>query len=289
MTLAPCRAALAALLLMTPRLAQAQTTWEDASAEPREPGAPAATADSTAPAAAPTAPAAAPASAPSDAGSNPTAPPPGGAAPAAASAPPPVVVVGAAPAPTTSPVTRRTHDRFYLRLSLGPGYMATRFTEGLLDAPRYQGGGGSFAVQLGGTPARGFVVGGGLLVQGMEDAELLPAGYDRERGEEPGTASTLLIGPFVDYFPDPKRGFHFGGALGLGAVAFDAPGAPSADEARTAGGGAIAAWVGYDAWVAREWCLGGQLRYLGVAGRNDVDDWRAAADAIALEFTALFH
>ena len=52
---------------------------------------------------------------------------------------------------------------------------------------------------------------------------------------------------------------------------------------------AIGGWVGYDWWIAQEWSLGVQLRYLGVEVRNQDYDWKGAADTVSIQFTALYH
>ena len=196
------------------------------------------------------------------------------------------------PEPKPKPRTGRVHDGFYLRGSIGHGWMGTKFSEGLLTDRRFGGECGAFDLQLGGSPSPGFVLGGGLFVTGMQHDDVRRFG-DAE-GDEPGTVGMIAIGPFIDYFPDPKGGFHVGGMLGLGGLAIETADdddvETSFDEGeRGAGGGAIGAWVGYDWWVGREWSLGAQLRYLGVAVENRDHDWRGAADSVALQFTALYH
>ncbi len=204
-----------------------------------------------------------------------------------------IVVTTEKPAPVEK-TTRRLHDGFYLRTSLGHGWFGTKFTDGLLEDSTIGGDGGAFDLQLGGTPARGFVVGGGLFLNGMDHEDVRPVGTSRYDYDGPGSIGLLAVGPFVDYFPDPKGGFHVGGMLGFAALAFDTPSELSTspyyeDEARVGTGGALGAWVGYDWWVAREWSLGIQLRYLGMVAENPDYEWTGAADTLTLQFTALFH
>jgi len=194
--------------------------------------------------------------------------------------------------PKPKPRPGRVHDGFYLRGSIGHGWMGTKFSEGLLAERRLGGQSGAFDIQLGGSPSPGLALGGGLFISGMEHEDVRRFG-DTEGGD-PGTVGMLAVGPFIDYFPDPKGGFHFGGMLGLGALAFETADdddveASFDDDERGGGGGAIGAWVGYDWWIGREWSLGVQLRYLGAAVKNQDHDWRGAADSVALQFTALYH
>ncbi len=204
-----------------------------------------------------------------------------------------IVVKTEEPAPLEK-TTRRLHDGFYLRGSIGNGWFGSKFSSGLLDDATVGGGSGVLDVQLGGTPARGLVIGGGLFLTGMEHEDVRPPNVPSARGDDPGAIGLVAVGPFIDYFPDPKEGFHFGGMLGVAALGFDTPADVGddpyyADDERVGTGGALGAWVGYDWWVAREWSLGVQLRYLGAVVENETYDWRGAADTLSLQFTVLYH
>jgi hypothetical protein len=204
-----------------------------------------------------------------------------------------VTVVTSPAPPEVEKPAGRLHDGFYLRGSLGPGWLWTSFSDGLLAGGTIRGNGGGGDIQLGGTFTPGLVVGGGLFLTGMEHEDVRPAG-EAVDDYDPGNVGMVAIGPFVDYFPDPKRGLHFGGMVGLGVMGFETRGragieSPYDEDARSGSGGAIGAWVGYDWWVGPEWSLGGQLRYLGVAVENPDYDWKGAADVISVQFTALYH
>ncbi|HOU92752.1 MAG TPA: hypothetical protein PLU22_16980 [Polyangiaceae bacterium] len=196
----------------------------------------------------------------------------------------PMVLSTPAPAPLPQE-TRRIHQGFYARMSLGTGPMTTLFSEGLLAQSRVTGASSGLDVLLGGTPFPGFVVGGGLFCNALESEDV--RGVDAIRGREYDPAIGLCsIGPIVDFFPDAKRGLHVGGMVGVAALGIDAPGFAD-EDAPTAGGGAIGLWVGHDWWVSREWSLGVAFRYLGVAVESADDDWSGAADSFTLSFTAL--
>jgi hypothetical protein len=174
------------------------------------------------------------------------------------------------------------HDGFYLRLALGVGTGTVEFG----DAPAELGDAiettGWLDVMIGGTPSRGLAVGGGMWMGGFDTNEWRGENSDR------GTVAVFAIGPFVDYFPDPREGFHFGGTVGLGGLSVDAEPFSNSDE-RTATGGGMGAWMGYDFWVSREFSLGLAARYLGVRVKHAEGHWHGAGDTFGLSFTGLYH
>jgi hypothetical protein len=212
--------------------------------------------------------------------------------PAPPSAPPKIDVTTPEPAP---PVERsyRVHDGFYLRLNIGVGTYGVQYEDSLHAA------GGSLALDLlvGGSPSRGVAVGGLLISDYGPNYKLRQ--NDREIGDL--NVETGLIGAFIDGFPNPKGGWHVGGALGLAAITSDGKQAGSAtalalglgrdESTRLDAGLGGAAWAGYDAWVGDEWSVGGLLRFAAAYGRSQHSgqnlDSRSAA--LTLMFTALYH
>lgn len=174
------------------------------------------------------------------------------------------------------------HDGFYLRMAIGTGTGTVVLQDapnGLSDAMETVGW---LDLMAGGTPARGMVVGGGFWAGGFQTEEW------RGENKHQGTVTIFGIGPFVDYYPDPQEGFHFGSMVGLGGLAIDAR--PFSDEQeRTATGGAIGAWMGYDFWMAREWSLGLEARYLAVRAKNPDTEWKGSADALGMAITGVYH
>jgi hypothetical protein len=169
------------------------------------------------------------------------------------------------------------------------------------------GAGGSLEVALGGTPGRGFVVGGLLFFHTLREPEL--EREDPLSGQPPsvglgGSLTFVYLGPFVDWFVDERGGFHFGGGLGLAAAVAPAP-EPAADEEQLfenigGVGGALTLQVGYDFFVGSEWSLGPLLRFTAASLRGQAEETArdgttvtAEEDdrfvAIALMFTALYH
>jgi hypothetical protein len=169
--------------------------------------------------------------------------------------------------PPPAPVDRkfRQHEGFYLRVGGGLGALGADFDRAGFDA---SSGGTSLELEalVGGSPASGLSIGGGLLAG-------LQLGGEWEADDIVGNTSanltTIIVGPFADGYPHPRDGWHFGGLLGLASVAFDGPGGDGGSDALGVGG---AGWAGYDFWVAPEWSIGAALRIDALRATNSDDD-----------------
>jgi len=178
----------------------------------------------------------------------------------------------------------RVHDGFYLRLSAGGGLVNLDVNpEPGFDDDSTNGAGVAFDLLVGGSPFRGTALGGALLLD-IGPSMTLASGTGKEASSALGIA---LIGPFVDAFPDPKRGWHFGGVLGLSALSLEA--IDSAHHRLLGFGGAI--WGGNEFWVGDEWSLGGALRVAHTQTRGDAGsvDLNAFTFSAALMLTAAYH
>lgn len=199
----------------------------------------------------------------------------------------------------TAHAQAETHDGFYLRLALGGGGGKLE-RSGNLDAGNGVYSGDSsisgpmsvFELALGGTPAPGLVVFGGLVAYTHPEAKL-----EREDGSEvdlDGGLETGIMGAGVDYYIDDRGGFHFGGMLGLGYARAPTP-EGSLFENMGGAGGALSLSIGYDWWVSEQWSIGVLGRALGgklhgeatTAGVTGSEDDTLSAGSIA--FTALYH
>jgi hypothetical protein len=193
--------------------------------------------------------------------------------------------------PPVAPPVQRTyhlHEGFYLRASVGFGDYRASFSDGNHANQDFNDHGQSMALDLliGGSPSPGVSIGGGLLVE-----PLFGADYDRGGagvGNHGGTS--LLVGPFIDGFPDATKGWHLGGLVGFAGQSFqDVNGASSVTS--RAGGIGGAAWFGYDFWVAGEWALGPQLRLMGMrtSDTKSGEDVSAWARSFTLGISAVFN
>jgi hypothetical protein len=202
-------------------------------------------------------------------------------------------------APPVPPPTQRagyhTHDGFYLRAALGLGGGHINVSTNSKDANNFGFGGGGISLSgwIGATPWRGVVIGGFLGAQIINESDVEVDGHGSDQQLQ---GTTGLIGPFVDVYPDPLRGFHLGLAPALASVNTKAKSKALADElhvedfdGRGVGG---SAWVGYEGWVGGEWSLGGLLQVSGVGWVDQKTDdikRRAGGYVLSLNFTAAFH
>lgn len=170
-----------------------------------------------------------------------------------------------------NPFGYHEHDGFYLRISGGAGSLAVnRSTEraGAQGSLAYGGdsssvGGASIFAELsiGGTPYRRVVIAGTLLGNNLPTAGLeLASGSRLDLGTPLWFA---FLGPTVDVFPAPSRGFHFGAG---GGWAVATAGITQDRVFDTIGGGGVGLTLsfGYDAWVGDDWSMGAIAR--GVVG-----------------------
>jgi len=208
--------------------------------------------------------------------------------PAPPADPPPAINLTGAPTIDLStpepaaPVDRkfRQHEGFYVRLDVGLGTLLSAKVDVPGDELSSSGLTLNYDLLIGGSPAPGFTIGGGVL-GGLQ----LSGDWEFESGVTgSGDLVTLLIGPFADGFPDSKGGWHFGGLAGLARTAFDAPGDDSDEDAFGFGG---AFWGGHDIWVAPEWSVGGLLRLDAL--RTSKDDVTTTAVGLTLMFTVLYN
>lgn len=206
----------------------------------------------------------------------------------------------------------RLHDGFYLRLGLGYGTSSMTTTGGRYSSGwavpdvRVEGSGVALDLLVGATPIAGLVVGGAVLLTGGRHPTIEVNGESYDMTDTNGQANLILIGPFVDGFFDPKSGFHLGGALGHVNFSYHNDETPDPDtgwisnvcpshQNECAGGftttlsGAwgIAVFTGYDAFVSRDWSLGGLARILTfsqAAGEfgTEGNGWGFAATLTAL-------
>jgi hypothetical protein len=201
-------------------------------------------------------------------------------------------------APALPPAAQRAgyhvHDGFYLRVSAGLGGGHASISSDDRGVPSFDVGGAGMALNLwiGGTPWRGVAIGGMAALHGIGESHTEVEGRETDEGMDAGT---LLIGPFIDVFPDPQRGLHFGGSLalaGLGAAADSQALEDELDVVDYNGGGlGASAWVGYMGFVGPEWSMGGllQLTAFATGEKKDGVERRGSGYELSLSFSALFH
>lgn len=174
----------------------------------------------------------------------------------------------------------RVHDGFYFRIASGFSVVDERLSSGTLPSGgsvqgRNRGLAALSDLAFGGTVAPGWVLGGGVY-----SLDLLSSTF-RARGNgaqavpdelDPGIRGLSVIGPFVDWYPNVRGGFHAQGAVGLATLSPRVFGDPATTKSEYAAvGGALLIGTGYEWWVADEWSIGilGQLGVRLLRGKDD--------------------
>jgi hypothetical protein len=190
-----------------------------------------------------------------------------------------------AQAPARRDPTVHRHDGFYLRVANGFGVYDERLTSddvtpyGGQIRSRTRGVVALGELAIGGTIARGWVLGGGIY-SGDLIASTFRANPDNSEGAtppaelDPGLRSLTLIGPFFDWYARDTGGFHIQGAIGLATLTPQVFGDAATQESKyLALGGGFMFGAGYDWWVADQFSLGILARTTAVLlqGTDDQD------------------
>lgn len=214
---------------------------------------------------------------------------PAPATPAASTAPATSATPAASASPTTpAPEADRVHKGFYFRGALGLGYGGTKFTyERSSSDITVSGAGVGVDVWFGGSPAPGLALGGAFHFQQTVNPTISVNGI--KLGETSSNLNTLLIGPFVDWFPDARGGFHLGGTLGFSRLSLTDENDNTTALSPFGFGGAFV--IGYDWWVGKDWSLGITGRLLGASVSEEKYGIKTTALSYqpALMFSALYY
>jgi hypothetical protein len=155
----------------------------------------------------------------------------------------------------------RTHDGFFFEFQLGAGAILVDSSESLSNGFQQtipsSAQGAAFpagALEFGGTlPDSGFVLGGRLGRALAREPVIETLG---ERFELLDFELVLFEAEaIVKYYPDQRRGFHFGGGLGLASLELEDMG--GAEQHR---GPCGSLEVGHSFWIARQFSAGGAAR-----------------------------
>lgn len=199
-----------------------------------------------------------------------------GAAPAARAADAPAESKIDLTTPAAEPTGGRSfhmHDGFYLRAGFGFGSLGASYDDRSSSNIDLSGSGFALGLDLmiGGSPSRGVALGGALLTSGAFSAAFDRGGVDA--GDR--RVGLVVVGPFIDGYPNPRGGWHLGAALGVAALQIQDR-APTLTDTRGLGG---AGWFGYDWWVADEFSMGLSLRLAGALTRDARDGVDVGAQA----------
>jgi hypothetical protein len=172
---------------------------------------------------------------------------------------PPAPVVYAAPA---QPSGSHAHDGFFLRMSVGGGYLGTR-DDRSAGNPTFHGGAGAFALALGGAVGDNVIIYGEAIGQQVDNGEL-KLSYSRDQHREDGhdvIGSMGLYGggPGLAYYFMPYNTYISGTLLFTRLVwSEDDLGEEDSteDNVYSEPGVGFSVSVGKEWWVSRNWGLG---------------------------------
>ncbi len=173
-------------------------------------------------------------------------------APRGSSSPPSTEKPAPPPASSDRRPDKRVHDGFFLQLSLGAVYLHESWSPSVGGAgATYGGWGTSLETSVGRSVRPGLIVGGRWQFAAVVDPNESYLGATTAAGK---TARFLdVVGAFVDYYPNPRRGLHVGGTVGLlAATNLDA----EYHASETSWGPAISARVGYEVFFSSRWSVG---------------------------------
>ena len=186
------------------------------------------------------------------------------------------------PATTPVPVVTPTdtamhhHGGFYLRFAAGfSAYneVVLHRTDSGENAPRtyVTGMGTGSELAIGGTLKPGLVLGGGFWGMTALATDVSTKNGGVPAGAAGGGASLGILGPFVDYYLDPLKGFHLQAGLGFAMSREVDPVSGKFNRDHVAGGIGAMFGVGNDWWVGDDWSVGVMGRVLAAGTTNKVD------------------
>ncbi len=149
-------------------------------------------------------------------------------------------------------VDKRGRGRLFLRLALGTVYLHESWSPSSGGPGAVYGGWGTaLDTSLGRTVRPGLTVGGRWQIAAVSNANESYRGSTYAVSQTVRLLDTIAI--FVNDFPNPRRGFHFGGSVGvLAASNLDT----FYGTTSTGWGAAVSGHVGYEIFFSNRWSVG---------------------------------
>jgi hypothetical protein len=146
-------------------------------------------------------------------------------------------------------------------MAIGGGYMTetSKFGGARYDGKVTAAGGGlGFDLAIGGAINPGIILAGSIAVTNVSNATLYNDSRSNPMTHEPYRSGhdpqLTLLAMLLDVYPNPQRGFHFGGGLGVASLRIR--GDDDVDSSAATAGIGFAPHVGYEWWVSNYWGLG---------------------------------
>lgn len=172
----------------------------------------------------------------------------------------PALVVGAAvmlgAAAARADDGGRIHQGRFLRLAAGAAYLRESWSPSSGTANAVHTGWGPALEVAAGTFVRPrLALAGSVQLAGIVNRDETTLGVTYSLDDTLHFVDTFSA--LADYYPNPRRGLHFGGSLGLAAITeLDT----HMGGTQTTFGFAAALHAGYEAFVSRRWSAGGMAR-----------------------------
>jgi hypothetical protein len=150
----------------------------------------------------------------------------------------------------------RVHQGHFLRLAAGFGYVHESWhaSGGTADAV-HRGWGPALEIAVGKHVRPGLVLGGSLQLTGIINRDETTRGVTFPLDDTVHFVDTVAA--LVDYYPNPRRGLHAGGTLGVAAITeLDT----HMGGTQTSLGPAASLHAGYERFVSKRWSAGGLAR-----------------------------
>jgi hypothetical protein len=152
---------------------------------------------------------------------------------------------------------------------------------------------GLLDLQVGGTLGKGFVLGASelfIIVPEPQYEDSL-AKFDMA-----GRLRLNVFGPFVDFYPNPRKGLHFGATIGLGWAFYRVnrgdrreDGSYRDDDVPAPDPGpGLSPFVGYDFWIDEQLSFGVMARFIYIAGDDEYEIGHSVLVPV-LSATCVYH
>jgi hypothetical protein len=186
---------------------------------------------------------------------------------------------------TAAAAEPRTHEGFQFRGTVGLGYISDAESSNAT----LHGGAGTLEVYLGGMPIPGLAIGGFLSGEEAIGPSVSVNGLTASSNDT--TLTLLQIGPYIDYYSNPHKGFHIMGTIGFARLTarYDDGNFNASDSGD---GFALGGGIGYDWWVGREWTVGILGRFTFASTERTLDGGVSVSErtfAPAVLFSVSFH
>jgi hypothetical protein len=178
----------------------------------------------------------------------------------------------------------RTHDGFFLRLSLGGGVANTKIDDATFKI-EIDGSPGDLNIAIGGVVTPNLALHGTLMGWSMSDpdVEVDITGFGSASGTLDGDVTMTAFGGGVTYYFMPVN-VYVTGSVGFGTIEIDPSGGPSGE---TDSGLVLDLGVGKEWWVGNAWGLGvaGGFSYHSLPDPDIDESWSGTSFTIRFSAT----